>query len=108
MLSMDNIQHVMQKLLVRLPFTTSSEYGEGNVLKAMLMLSNNIAVYTPTEHYGYFLTNITETSRSHRNLPVSPYIGFRHNGLDVNDFTIYFQRGNSEEITEAVLSSSHD
>jgi hypothetical protein len=108
MLSMDNIQQVVQRQLLRLPFTTRSEYGEGNVLKTMLELPNNIAMYVSTEHYGNFLANITETSRSHRNLPSPPYIGFRHNGPDVNDFTIYFQRGNSEEITEAVLSSSHD
>jgi hypothetical protein len=101
------MQRAVQNALVRLPFTnnkSSPMYGESKLLKSMLQLPSDIHDTDHVECFDCFFENINKISWETRKLPTPPYIGFRHNGVEHDDFTIYFQR-KGQELTEAILSA---
>jgi hypothetical protein len=104
------MQRAVQRVLCQFPFTSnvnSPMYGESQLLKSMIQLPSDIASYYDNEYYDYFFEHINRNSWKTRRLPTPPYIGFRHNGAEKDDFTIYFQRY-GEGLTEAVLSADDD
>lgn len=109
--SNDSTMHrAVQKALCRLSFADnvgSPMYGESQMLKGMIQLPPDIVNYYCNEYYDYFFEHINRNSWKTRKLPTPPYIGFRHNGAEHDDFTIYFQR-KGENLTEAILSADDD